>query len=343
MDPAVSTTTGGAPAITVLMSCYNSARWLDEAIASVLGQSFADFEFIIVNDGSTDESPAIIRRNADRDPRIVVIDKENSGLADSLNVGIRQARGDWIARIDADDLCEPTRLERQIARARQEAGCVYVGTGMTEIDENGALLARYGYPETHAELVGNMATLRKFPPHSSAFFRTATARALGGYRTRLKRSQDWDLWLRLCEHGSFSAVDEALVRIRKHAEQISHEESGRRQRVDTRVAVISYWIRRHGGADPVAGDARTFEDFRAWLQQRMEQKGLFDYLAYVQRTKALFAGMRRSPAAAFAVVAHLAAHPALSLRFLRTRLFGEAIPEQLAREWIRRQASARQP
>ena len=82
-----------APAISVLRSCYNSARWLDESINSVLSQTFEDFEFIIVDDGSTDSSPEIIKRYAKQDARIVVIEKCNTGLADSLNVGIQKARG----------------------------------------------------------------------------------------------------------------------------------------------------------------------------------------------------------------------------------------------------------
>lgn len=93
------------PEVSVLMSVYNGERWLAESIESVLNQTFTDFEFLIVNDGSTDGSGEIINRYAEQDSRIHVFDKPNTGLADSLNYGIARAKGEWIARIDADDVC----------------------------------------------------------------------------------------------------------------------------------------------------------------------------------------------------------------------------------------------
>ena len=102
------------PAVSVVMSCYNASRFLAEAIESILRQTFTDFEFIIIDDGSTDDTLDIIRTYAQTDPRIVVIEKANTGLADSLNVGIGAARGEWIARQDADDVSFPDRLFHQI-------------------------------------------------------------------------------------------------------------------------------------------------------------------------------------------------------------------------------------
>src|SRR2546430_2514522 len=109
----------GTPEVSVLMSCYNATRWLHEAIHSVLVQTHDKFELILVDDGSTDETWNIIQSYRDRDQRIVAISKKNTGLADSLNVGIARAKGAWIARLDADDLCEPTRLEEQLDFVRK--------------------------------------------------------------------------------------------------------------------------------------------------------------------------------------------------------------------------------
>ena len=153
---------GALPEISVVMSCYNSRRWLAEAIGSVLSQTHSDFEFIIVDDGSTDDSWATIQRYATRDRRIVALSKGNSGLADSLNAGISVARGKWIARIDADDVCEPGRLAEQMAFVRANPQVVLLGSGCVEIDEYGRPLRAHRYPAAHRTLVRNLELLQKF-------------------------------------------------------------------------------------------------------------------------------------------------------------------------------------
>lgn len=323
-----------APAVTVLMSCYNGQRWLDEAIESVLRQTFDDFEFIIVDDGSSDASPEIIAHQAARDPRIVVITKPNSGLADSLNVGLRDARGEWIARIDADDVCEPQRLERQLALAATDSEIVFVGSSLVEIDDCSNPVATYRYPTDHRSLLANLSALRRFPPHSSALFRASTARSVGGYRVRLKRSQDSDLWLRLSERGLLVAIDEPLVRVRKHDAQISHDESGRRQRVDARIAITSYEIRRLGGGDPVGGTENEFIAFRAWVDGRMEASGHLDFLRFVAAMRERVRAADGAPARAMALVCEALRHPAMTVRLIRSRLVGDSLSQSLAREWV---------
>jgi len=325
-----------APAISVLLSCYNGARWLDGAINSVLSQAFEDYEFIIVDDGSTDNSPEIIKRYAEQDARIVVIAKSNTGLADSLNVGIQQACGEWIARLDADDICEPARLEKQLAKARSNPSLVFIGSGLLVIDENGTVLKIFRYPASHGLLVRNLRTARKFPPHSSAFYRTDVVRSIGGYRTRIRRSEDWDLWLRLSEVGQLAAMDEPLVRIRKHSGQISHDESGRRQKIDSTVAIVSYLLRRYGFPDPIAADDEMFESFRAWVENRLDQERAFAFFDYCEGVKAVIAEMHKSPSALLAATKHIVSEPGFLTRFLRVRLFGESIPHRLANEWIRK-------
>jgi len=324
-----------SPAISVLLSGYNGARWLDEAINSVLSQTLGDFEFIIVDDGSTDNSPEIIKRYAAQDARIVVIAKNNTGLADSLNVGIQRARCEWIARLDADDICEPARLEKQLAKARVNPGLVFIGSGLLEIDENGNALKTYRYPDRHALLTRNLYTARKFPAHSSAFYRTDVVRTIGGYRPRIKRAEDWDLWLRLSEVGQFAAIDEPLVRLRKHSDQISHDESGRRQIIDARVAIACYWLRYHGFHDPIAADDGVFQSFYAWVENRLEQEGTFEFYDYIARVKTSVAEMNKSPSALLVATRHIIGEPGFLLRFLRVRLIGDMTLRRLALEWMR--------
>src|SRR5438270_1653427 len=103
-----------SPAISVIMPVYNAGRYLRSAMDSILAQSFADFEYICIDDGSTDDSAAILREYAGRDPRVVIVTKANGGVTSALNAGIRVARGEFLARVDADDLAAPNRFEEQI-------------------------------------------------------------------------------------------------------------------------------------------------------------------------------------------------------------------------------------
>lgn len=323
------------PLVSVLMSCYNASRWLDESIQSVLSQSYEKFEYILVDDGSKDDTLSIIRRHALNDSRIVVIAKSNTGLTDSLNVGIMKARGKWIARQDADDISEPNRLEKQVQFAMANPGLVFIGTGLTEIDENGRKLSVHRYPLRHNELVSHLEWAKKFPPHSSAFYRSDVVRSIAGYRPRIRRSQDTDLWLRLSAVGELACLDEPLVKIRRHAEQISHGESGRKQQIDSRVALTSYYLRKMGVDDPVNADQETFNFFYAWLEQELMDDGLFQFQDHRCHLKMALNSEETcvSKWLNFGVI--FASRPLLSFRLLRERVFGEPTAAQLAKKWIK--------
>lgn len=324
-----------SPPVTVLMAVFNGGRWLAESISSVLKQTFSEYEFIIVDDGSTDNSPEIIRRFQQRDPRIIVIQKPNTGLADSLNCGIQKARGAWIARLDADDICDPRRLERQYRYAKSNPNLVFVGAGLRIIDESGNPIKVFSYPLKHDALKNNLLLSRKFPPHSSAFYRTATVRSLGGYRTRLKRAQDWDLWLRLSEAGRLGAIAEPLVKVRKHPNQISHDEAGRRQKIDSRLAITSYWLRRFGCIDPVSidEDAIHFERFRNWVGNKLIEEGLFEYYEFVDRVQLHLTNPEFTVSWLRDGVTLLRQKPCFIGRYIRNKISGETVARQLACEW----------
>ncbi len=330
-----------APKVSVLMSCYNGERWLGEAIKSVLNQSFENFEFIIVDDGSTDNSSEIIKRFAEQDTRIIVITKSNTGLSDSLNVGIQQARGEWIARLDADDICEPERLEKQLTKVGGNPDLVYVGSGLYEIGECGNISKTFHYPEGHRSLLKNLTTTRKFPPHSSAFYRTEIVRSIGGYRGTLRRAEDHDLWLRLVDIGMLAAIYEPLVKIRKHSNQISHDEEGKRQIIDARAAYCSYWLRHHGYPDPLDNGKVANGVYLPWVEHKLVEYRLFEYFDYIARVKANVAEMRKSPAALFAATRGIVIEPVFLFRYLRIRLFGDLTPRRLAREWVKKTGAFR--
>jgi glycosyltransferase involved in cell wall biosynthesis len=340
VDQAVTTPSKNtAPFVSVLMSCYNASRWLEESIQSVLNQSYGDFEFIIVDDGSEDDTLSIVRRYASKDDRIIVITKPNTGLADSLNVGIKQARGKWIARLDADDVSEQTRLEKQVRFVMTKPNLVFVGTGLTEVDENGRKLSTHRYPLVHRQLVRHLVTAQKFPPHSSALYRAKAVRSVSGYRTRIRRSQDRDLWLRLSEIGELACLDEPLVKVRKHADQISHEESGRRQLIDSRMAISSYWFRQKKEEDPVSLDEATFNAFYVWLEKELMDDGLFEFQSYKRHLKMLLKCRVGRDSDWLRAGSVFMAHPAFSLRILRERIWGESMPARLVGKWIKAQKS----
>lgn len=316
------------------MSCYNASRWLHEAIDSVLAQTLENFEFILVDDGSTDETWNLIQRYRDRDHRIVAISKKNTGLADSLNVGIAQARGAWIARLDADDLGEPTRLEEQIRFVQGHPEVVLLGTGFVEIDEQGRVIKKHRYPSRHCELVRHLERLQQFFPHSSAFFRREIAQDAGCYNPLFRKTQDWDLWLRLAERGRIACLENFLVRVRKHPEQISISAAGSVQLVYGAAASACHFLRMHGYPDPSTGnDKKTWQELITWVERRMMEEGV------LERNKA----WDEARAEYFAIENRLASTFRFGIRLLQSghtgvlaweKHHGYSLPQRLAREWM---------
>lgn len=202
------------------MSVYNGARYLQEAISSVLRQSFEDFEFIIVDDGSTDKSVDIIERNVD--PRIRLIrNKENYGLAASLNIGVKAATGEYIARQDADDVSVVSRFEHQISALRNNHNLALVGGNWSIIDVDGDEVATKYLPVTPFAMRENLVARNIRCPHGSMVFSRSALDAVGGYDTEFYFSQDLELQLRLAAEGyEMSSVSEVIYRYRWLPQQL---------------------------------------------------------------------------------------------------------------------------
>jgi hypothetical protein len=215
------------------MSVYNGERYLREAVDSVLNQSYAAFEFIVIDDGSTDGSLEIL--NSYRDPRIRILRNErNLGLIGSLNKGLAAAEGEYLARQDCDDLLAPDRLARQVAYLDEHTDVVLVGTWMQLIDERGADITLWRYPGTDAEI--RWATLfNTAVGHPSAMFRTEVAKRIGGYSSECLYAEDYDLWSRLATHGKTANLPEPLQRYRVHGNTVSTKNSAKQ--LQTRLAI----------------------------------------------------------------------------------------------------------
>jgi hypothetical protein len=204
------------------MPVYNGDRYVDEAIASVLGQGFADFEFLIVDDGSTDDTPAILARWAARDPRIVLHrSPRNEGVAPALNRGLALARGEYIGRQDADDLCVPGRMARQVAVLDEDPGVELVSAGYELIESDGRrrhLIRRYETPE----VVEYLLHFSNFiGGHGQVMFRRATVAALGNYPVAYSYSQDYALWSDLMRRGRCVVLPMIGMRHRLHEQRVS--------------------------------------------------------------------------------------------------------------------------
>lgn len=282
------------PPITVLLSCYNGEKWLAEAIQSICKQSLSDFEFLIIDDGSQDQSLKIIRRFAEIDHRIRIVEKENTGLPDSLNLGLNLANGRWIARIDADDIASTQRLQKQYTAVKENPDLVLVGSYQIEIDKDGKEINTHIYPNSHKKLVHNLLTHKKFFAHSSSFFCRQTAIDVGGYRQRILKAEDYDLWLRLSRKGRILCIDEPLIKFRRHDEQISFTDAGRRQLLDTRVALTAYWVVEFGGLDPVQLKDSIYVCFRKMVEEEVERCKELILFEYKMKLKSYFRNDKRN-------------------------------------------------
>lgn len=322
------------PEVSVLMSCYNGSRWLHEAIDSVLAQTFEAFEFILVDDGSTDETWSIIQSYRDRDGRIVAISKQHTGLADSLNVGIAQAKGAWIARFDQDDLNEPTRLEEQVNFVRNHPEVVLLGTGFFEIDEHGRVIKKHLYPSGHRKLVRRLEHLRGFFPHSSAFYRVDLVRQLGGYKLHILRADDWRLWLELASLGKIACLAKPLVRCRRHSSQMSLDGNGRRQYYDKIGATVCHLLSKAGYEDPsVSASEEKWIAFLNWVENRIEESGAFaGRKAWVDARATFFTSQNRlAGALRFGARLMQSGHASA---LVWEKFFGASLAQRLAREWM---------
>ncbi|WP_333606050.1 glycosyltransferase [Novosphingobium sp.] len=240
------------PAISVAMSVYNGERYLALAIESVVAQDFEDFEFLIVDDGSTDASAQIIRRHAEADARIRPILRENRGLIASLNEMIALAAAPIVARMDADDICRPDRFSKQIAFLAKHPDYGVVGSWSEDIGEEGEPLIRNGmadHPLTHEDLLAAIENGDQLICHPAAMFRRDIVRAIGGYHAAFRHCEDFDLWLRLANVTKLGNISEPLLRYRRYPTQVSARHATEQQ-IGTAVARIAWRERQAGRPDP---------------------------------------------------------------------------------------------
>ena len=239
MDPARDLTTAGSwsPSVTVLMGVYNGLPRLEHAIRSIQEQTLRDFEFLIIDDGSTDGSARLVQQLAGADSRIrLITHAENRGLGAVLNEGVAEARGKLVARMDADDYSLPERLERQVDYFRQHPGTNVVGSYALDVDARGQPVRERRVPVDHQTIV-DLVWSNPFI-HTTVMFRREAVLRVGSYAARLQRGQDYDLWFR-CVHAGLQLANIPETLVHYHFS----EETMRRKNIRAMVDQVRIGLR----------------------------------------------------------------------------------------------------
>lgn len=211
------------PRVSVVMSVYNGLPYLHEAVESILAQTFTDFEFVIIDDGSTDGSGEVLDEYAAHDERVRVLHQENRGLITSLNRGLEEARGTYIARMDADDISHSERFEKQIEAFKEIDDVVMVSSAFEFMTEAGASRSITDRSED-ADLVEWFLLFYNYVGgHSQVMFRRDAAIQAGRYNPQDLHVEDYGLWYRLLQRGRFVCLPDVLLRYRFHAESVSRQ------------------------------------------------------------------------------------------------------------------------
>lgn len=221
------------------MSVYNGADYLQEAIDSILNQTFPDFEFIAINDCSTDDTWEILQRNAAKDSRIVLVNnEENLGLIRSLNKGLNLAKGEFIARQDADDISVCDRLEKEIAVLDNQPGCVLVSGNLQVIENNDKKIVEVIRRDCESFLVNwYLLYHNRLAGHSQVMYRRNEVLSLGGYSEAHLYMEDYELWCRLARTGKrLIILPDILLTYRRHSQSVSVQKREQQEANDYKQA-----------------------------------------------------------------------------------------------------------
>lgn len=219
------------PSVSVLIPVYNCAPFLDEALRSVRQQTFTDFECVVVNDGSKDDSLAILQKHAAEDGRMVIVDQPNGGIVSALNNGLARCRGEFIVRMDGDDVCDPDRFERQVRFLQQHPEVGVVGGWAAVIDQEGNQVSTHVHnpksmsdepavirlPETDAEIRTGLRESEYTMLHPTITLRASVIKQLGGYDPTFRVAEDLDLLLRASEITQLANLQQVVLQYRRGA------------------------------------------------------------------------------------------------------------------------------
>ncbi|AMW28505.1 glycosyltransferase family 2 protein [Arthrospira platensis] len=315
--------------ISVIMACYNAENFLDPAIVSILNQTFTEFELIMVDDGSEDETIQIIERYQKQDDRIRVIHSDHGGASQARNLGIEVAKYPWIGIMDSDDIALPQRFERQMEVIAAMPQLVGLGATVHHINSRGEILSVSPLgPTTEAQFYqmrqqGHVVNLN----HPTALFKKDIILKVGGYRAEFFPAEDLELMDRMAEYGPIISLPEPLLLYRVHSQ------SGSMQRFFFQRQVMRYVRSRHvarleGKPEP------TFEEFiqerAAWPILKRLSKYLETLAMFYYRRSGLLVGEKQYIPASF----YLGLSAILNPQYTLPRIWGQVLSPQ-TREMVK--------
>jgi glycosyltransferase involved in cell wall biosynthesis len=211
------------PAISVVLGVYNGQRFIADAVESILKQTFTDFEFIAVDDGSTDKTVSILQKYASQDRRLTIVQIPHGGIVDAANAGLDAARAPLIARADADDISMPERFAKQVQYMAEHPEVVCLGSRMWLMEPYGSIIDQSHHPLTHEEIDRELLRGSGWAmPQPVAMLRKDAVTKVGGYRKEYLWSEDLDLFLRMAEVGRMANLPDLLLKYRSHAGSTNH-------------------------------------------------------------------------------------------------------------------------
>lgn len=262
-----------SPFVSVVLSVFNGEKYLEIAVRSILEQTFTNFELIAIDDGSTDASGRILETLSRSDSRLRVFSQGNQGLIAALNRGVSLSQGQFIARMDADDIAVPERLERQVEFLNRNPGIALVGSAMTLIDSHGKKIRELPYPTGPIRVACLMRDSCSVA-HPTVMVRKTVLLELGGYRPAFQHAEDYDLWLRLIERHCIDNLPESLLLYRHHGGNVSVR-FRQKQALATFFARYCATLRSSGRGDPLEGatdpiDLSILENLRLPAREEMD-------------------------------------------------------------------------
>lgn len=227
------------PRVSIVLPVWNGDGYIRQAVESIGRQTLSDFELLVVDDGSVDSTPAILSELAAVDPRIRVISRPHLGLVNALNVGFGNCRSEFVARMDADDIALPIRLETQVRALENDPRLGVVGSAITLVSKELRPQHTIHYPLTDREIRAALPSGSPFA-HPAVIVRKSAFERAGGYRSAFIHAEDYDLWLRMADVATLANVPEVLLYYRIHADQVSMTQA-KQQVVSVVSAQIASW------------------------------------------------------------------------------------------------------
>jgi len=237
------------PQVSVIMPVWNSQQYLTEAVESVLAQTFKDFELIALDDGSTDKSLEILQQFENQDSRIRVITGEHQGYSPLLNKGLSMAQGEYIARMDSDDICLENRFAEQVGFLDKNPDYVAVGSQAIRIDPEGDAIAQIEFPTDHETIDQSQIAGKGKIMHPASMIRREALLQINGYREEFEPGEDFDLFIRLAEVGKLANLPQQLLQYRTHLKNVTVTRKDKHREVKQEAIRQAY--QRRGIHEPI--------------------------------------------------------------------------------------------